>query len=403
MNRYIVLVIDSLGIGYMDDCSIVRPQDVGANTVKSVLTNKPKLPILEKLGLMNAAGFELPSMRYSEKANFGKCALKHFYADSFAGHQEMMLTEPVKPDIAPINNIIDDLKKKLEVNNHSVRYIYRKGIKLMLVDNQFYVGDNLEADLGTVYNIETSFQFSNFNALLKFAHEFRKLVKTDRVIAFGGLANTREDIESAIEVKENKYIGVNAPRSKVYEKGYLVRHLGYGVDKSKQAPAILASKGIKTNFIGKVADIVANDFGNNFPMVDTTSIMKKLIEVTIENENCFICANVQETDLAGHAMNKNRYYEVLKIVDKYLEFLIKELDNSDILLVTADHGNDPCIGHTKHTREYVPLLVYKKGLQGVNFGLKESLQVISRTCLHYFNINEPGQIIDEIINKEVRR
>ncbi len=74
----------------------------------------------------------------------------------------------------------------------------------------------------------------------------------------------------------------------------------------------------------------------------------------------FLCTNVQETDLAGHSQSTMVYKKILEIADQGISRLIPELTSQDILVIMADHGNDPSIGHSKHTRECVPLLVYKK-------------------------------------------
>jgi phosphopentomutase len=66
---------------------------------------------------------------------------------------------------------------------------------------------------------------------------------------------------------------------------------------------------------------------------------------------------VQETDLAGHSQDSNWYRQLLEISDEKIEKMLPMLGDEDILLVMADHGNDPNIGHNKHTRENVPLLV----------------------------------------------
>lgn len=82
----------------------------------------------------------------------------------------------------------------------------------------------------------------------------------------------------------------------------------------------------------------------------------------------FICTNVQETDLAGHSQDASWYKTLLEIADEKIGRIIKKLNEQDILVIMADHGNDPLIGHNKHTRENVPLLIYKKGLQGKTIG-----------------------------------
>ncbi|MGL5663055.1 MAG: phosphopentomutase, partial [Cetobacterium sp.] len=85
MKRFVVLVLDSFGIGEMNDVRVVRPQDFGANTYKSVLKYNPKLkiPNLEKLGIANSAELEIGNIKFSKEAVYGKANLKHFWCDTF--------------------------------------------------------------------------------------------------------------------------------------------------------------------------------------------------------------------------------------------------------------------------------------------------------------------------------
>ena len=71
---------------------------------------------------------------------------------------------------------------------------------------------------------------------------------------------------------------------------------------------------------------------------------------------------VQETDLAGHSQSAVAYREILETADRGIGAVLKEMEAEDILVVMADHGNDPNIGHSRHTRECVPLLIYTRGM-----------------------------------------
>ncbi|XBO86686.1 hypothetical protein AAGG52_04470 [Bacillus licheniformis] len=64
-----------------------------------------------------------------------------------------------------------------------------------------------------------------------------------------------------------------------------------------------------------------------------------------------IAATVQETDLAGHAQNPVRYANRIEMVDQYLPEILRKMTDQDLLMISADHGNDPTIGHNQHTRE----------------------------------------------------
>ena len=96
--RVVVLIVDGLGIGEMDDVARVRPQDIGANTLLHVAQSNPKLelPNLERLGLGNLCA--TPSIRPvgdDALGSYGVCRLQHSGADSFMGHQELMGTIPL--------------------------------------------------------------------------------------------------------------------------------------------------------------------------------------------------------------------------------------------------------------------------------------------------------------------
>jgi phosphopentomutase len=156
----------------------------------------------------------------------------------------------------------------------------------------------------------------------------------------------------AVEEKEGRYIGINAPRSGVYAQGFQVAHMGYGVDEKVQVPAQLYQAGIPTVLIGKVADIVNNPHGENWQnLVDSQRIMEITQEAFFRRESVFICTNIQETDLAGHAEDVARYADRLSLVDHHLALLMADMGPDDCIVVMADHGNDPTIGHSLHTRE----------------------------------------------------
>lgn len=124
-------------------------------------------------------------------------------------------------------------------------------------------------------------------------------------------------------------------------------------------------------------------------MVDTEKVLKRTIEISKEVKEGFICCNVQETDLSGHAENVDRYAEKLQIADKLIGELIKTIKEDDILLVMADHGNDPTIGHSKHTREMVPLMIYGENIKEGFVGIRETLSDVGATVADYFKVKAP--------------
>jgi phosphopentomutase len=217
----------------------------------------------------------------------------------------------------------------------------------------------------------------------------REEVTVPRVIALGGKEITLDHLVRAVEEKENTYIGINCPKSGVYNEGYLAIHLGFGVNGKVQVPTILGEQGVSILLLGKVADIVENPYGENISCVDTTEVMQLTLDQVRRKEKALIITNVQETDLAGHGENVQKYAEKLKIADQYIGEIIKELEEEDLLVIMADHGNDPTIGHSRHTREEVPLLIYGPKVRPGYIGKRTTLADVGATIAEYFQSKAP--------------
>ncbi|KAE9528292.1 phosphopentomutase [Testudinibacter aquarius] len=392
LKKFIVIVIDGFGVGEMPDVAQVRSQDIGANTCEHILQQKPRLqlPTLARLGLINVLGKPYNQMDFSSEAIFGKALLQHQGADTFMGHQEIMGTLPLAPLVMPFNQVIDQVAAHLTATGYQVERLSRDGLSLLWVNGHIAVGDNLEADLGQVYNITGNISAVGFDTILAVGQQVREIVKVGRVIAFGGELAYSQQILDAIECKQQHYIGVNAPKSGAYERGFQVAHLGYGVDRKTQAPYLLQQKGIATVLIGKVADVVQNPQGINYPrLVDSEQILQLTLEHIQAAQSTFICTNIQETDLAGHAQNIDRYADRLQLVDRWLAKILPCIGEHDCLVVLADHGNDPTVGHSLHTREKVPLLVYQPGKAGFNLGERASLSDVGASVCAFFDAEAP--------------
>lgn len=391
MNRFIVIVLDGFGMGAMTDAKQARPGDEVSSMLGSILKVFPdtKLPTLEKLGLMNAFGKESAEMHFSSTANAGKSELMHFGADTFMGHLEIMGTLPKRPLVQPFQQKVDAIREHLEQNGHLVEVKETAGLRYLLVDHYVTVADNIDADYGMAYNCTAPLHFISFEKELEIGRLVREVATVNRVIVFGGTGNTIEDVMAAEEIREEQFIGIHAVKSKSYEQGYQCLHLGYGVDKTVQAPTILTEAGISVTLLGKVADIVANDKGKSISCVPTDEVLDLTIEEIRTMKRGFICTNVQETDLAGHSQDAKWYRALLEIADRKIAQMLPMLDEDDILLVMADHGNDPEIGHNKHTRENVPLLVCRKGVSGVDLGLRKTLSDVGATVCDFFGVTAP--------------
>ncbi|NDO83573.1 phosphopentomutase [Citrobacter sp. NCU1] len=391
MARFVVVVIDSFGVGAMKDVAQTRPQDAGANTCGHILSQLPQLhlPTLEKLGLMNALGYTAGVMQPSASAVWGVAELQHEGGDTFMGHQEILGSRPQAPLRMPFSDVIERVEQALKAAGWQVER-RGEGLAFLWVNQAVAIGDNLEADLGQVYNITANLSAIDFDEVVKIGRIVREQVQVGRVIAFGGMLKASQQILDAAETKEGRFIGINAPRSGAYEHGFQVVHMGYGVDAQVQVPQKLHEAGVLTVLVGKVADIVSNPHGRSWQnLVDSQRIMDITRDEFNAEQTAFICTNIQETDLAGHAEDVARYAERLQVVDSNLTRLLSDMRPDDCLVVMADHGNDPTIGHSHHSREVVPVLVYRQGLEPAQLGVRATLSDVGATVCEFFGAAAP--------------
>jgi phosphopentomutase len=310
-----------------------------------------------------------------------------------------MGTRPLKGESGPIGPRLFAIKEALARAGHEPRFyggtqprFCEPGAAaepgVLVVDGALTIGDNLETDLGDNYNVTAALDIMPFEKVREIGAVVRSLVHNSRVIVFGGRGVTLDDLLNAYE-SSGPFAGVSAPRSGVYRRGYQVVHLGYGVESRVQVPAMLNKAGITTVLMGKAADIVENSGGRNIPGVDTGELLAKTASVLDELDRGYICVNIQETDLAGHREDPGLYGERLATADRGIGAIIKKLAAGDILVVTADHGNDPVIGHPRHTREKTPLLVYGQGIRPGFIGGRSSLADTGAAVCDFFGAPFP--------------
>jgi phosphopentomutase len=115
-------------------------------------------------------------------------------------------------------------------------------------------------------------------------------------------------------------------------------------------------------------------------------------EATIERlsgqQHGLVFTNLIDFDMRfGHRRDPTGYARALSEADAFLARLVEGLQRDDLLIVTADHGNDPTFRGTDHTREYVPLLVYRPGSPGRSLGIREGFFDITRSLTDWFGVN----------------
>ncbi len=374
-NRICLVVLDSAGIGEMPDAADWG--DAGADTLGHILeSRKVNLPNLQRLGLGNIRPLaNLPAVD-EPIGSYGKCTLKSNGKDTTTGHWEMagiVLAKafPTFPNGFP-PRIIDEFVAKADVPGVLGNYA-ASGTEIIKVLGE----EHVRTGKPIVYtSADSVFQIA--------AHE--EIIPIDRLYEICGIARRMLDGEDKVgRVIARPFLGSNAENFKRTEN----RH-DYAVPPpGDNLLPLLKNKGLDVVCIGKIASIydsigVTEDLTakNNEQTIDQT------INALNADSRGLIFSNLVDFDmLYGHRRDTEGYAKALEHFDARLPEIIDALNDDDLLIMTADHGNDPTKEGSDHTREYVPLLVYgKNAATGVNLGIRESLADIGQTIAKNFNI-----------------
>lgn len=383
IRRVTLLVLDGFGIGAMADVPAVRPQDCGTNTMLHLAERlgELRLPALEAMGLGNLQAVTgVRPVGAAATAAWGRCQLRHHGADTYAGHQEIAGSAPGVPVAQTMSEVSEQLAGALRQADHRVERIGPARTTL-LVDGGMVVADNLEGEAAQNINVTACLDDFRFEQVTGVAEIVRAHVGVGRVIAvcgrgFGG----RTAILASLEERPG-LVGVNTALLGIYNQHYRVRHLVVGSRQDGQAPHIVRESGLPVALIGKAADVIVCDGAALLPVVRTEEVLDLIGHQLAVQPEGLIFANVQETDLAGHEQDAATFGRVLRQVDSRLGALQSAMDEQDLLIITADHGNDPTVG-TKHTREQTPVLAWSPGVHPVPLGERATLADIGATVTH---------------------
>ena len=376
-KRIFLVVIDSLGIGAMKDAA--EYGDAGADTLGHIdqTVKELKLPAMEKLGLGNlctlshVASSDHPLGYYARlnEASLGK--------DTMTGHWEMMglhITTPFKTFTE--HGFPPELIHELEE---------RTGHKI--VGNRSESGTKILDDLGE-HQIRTGdmIVYTSADSVLQIAgHE--ETFGLDELYRCCEIAReiTMKDEWKVGRVIARPYVG----RKKGEFKRTPNRH-DYAVSPfGKTALDILKDAGYDVISVGKIADIFNNQgITEKYHSDSSVQGMEQTIEIAKRDFHGLTFVNLVDFDaLWGHRRNPEGYGRELEKFDEKLTQLLPLIREDDLLMITADHGNDPTYTGTDHTREQTPLLIYSPGLKGGQLPVQDSFAVSGATILDNFGLS----------------
>ena len=390
INRVFVVVMDSLGVGAMPD----SPEygDVGVNTLGHIseAVDTFEIPNLQKLGMANITPLKQVPAVERPLGYYGKLNEKSPAKDTMTGHWEMMGLEVTVPfKTFDTNGFPEELIQELEkrtgrkvIGNKS-----SSGTEILeeLAEEEVKHGHMIVyTSADSVLQICGNEETTGLEELYRWCEIAREL--------------TMKDEWKVGRVIARPYVGLKKGEFKRTSNRHDYALKPYG----KTALDALKSGGLDVISVGKIKDIFDGE-GITEAHKSTSSVhgMEQTIEIAKKDFRGLCFTNLVDFDaLWGHRRNAAGYAEEIEKFDKNLGVLLETLKEDDLLIITADHGNDPTYTGTDHTREKVPFLAYSKSMEGYGeLPEADTFAIVGATVAHIFDVEMPeGTIGESILN-----
>jgi phosphopentomutase len=392
-KRAIIIILDGVGIGELPDAG--KFGDEGSHTLGNLAraVGGLKLPQLEKLGLGNIEPLEGMRPQIYPLANYGKMEEKSPGKDSTSGHWELAGYEldfafPTYPNGFPAE-VLDPFKKQTG-----------RGV----LGNKAASGTEIIKELG-VEHIRTGFPIVYTSADSVFqiaAHE--EIIPLDELYRISEIARKILSGRHAVSrVISRPFMG-DSPENFIRTRAR--RDFSLKPD-HKLLQNCFQDSTLPTVGIGKIDDLYAGvGLDKKIHSRSNEEGMDALIEQIKVLEKGLILINFVDFDMLwGHRNNPAGFYQELQNFDQRLLEVLDLLKPGDLLVITADHGNDPTTPSTDHSREYVPLLFYGPSIKkGINLGIRKSFSDLGRTVAEAFDFDACGlsghSFWEQIVEKE---
>ena len=392
-KRIFLIVMDSVGCGYTEKS--IEYGDINVNTLKHIseYNNGITLPTLEKLGIGNLTNIigvnknnnTIGAYGYMDELSVGK--------DTLTGHWEMMgikTTTPFKTftDTGFPKELIDKIEK--ETGHKIIGNISASGTEIIKELGLEHIETGkmiVYTSSDSVLQIAAHEKYFGLNELYRVCEITRKICMdpkymVGRIIARPFIGETPNDFTRT----ENRH--------------------DYAVSPSDvTALNILKDNNLDVISVGKIKDIFNNSgITESYKSKNNEDGMRITIDLLKKDFKGLCFVNLVDFDsLYGHRRDPVGYKKALEEFDSLLNEMISKLNKDDLVIITADHGNDPTWIGTDHTREYVPLLAYSPNIKNTNLGKRDTFSDIGKTILDNFNLSglKIGKsFLDEITIKE---
>lgn len=383
-KRVFTIVIDSLGIGAMPDGE--KFGDVGVNTLGHIseAVENFRIPTLQKLGMANLTPLrQVPAVEnplgyqaaLRERSN-GK--------DTMTGHWEIMGIETKKPfktftEHGFPKELIEELEKR---TGHKV------------IGNKSASGTEIIDELGEE-EIATGHMI-----VYTSADSVLQICGNEETFGLEELYRCCE-IARELTMKEEWRVGRVIARPYIGKKKGEFERTSNRHDYALKPPMktaldVLKDHGLDVISVGKIKDIFDGEgITEAYKSKSSVHGMEQTIDIAKKDFHGLCFVNLVDFDAKwGHRRNPEGYAKELEMFDEKLKILLEKLKDDDLLIITADHGNDPTYTGTDHTREKVPFLAYGKAMEG-NGMLPEqdTFAVIGATIVDNFGLYMPENTI----------
>lgn len=377
-QRIFLIVMDSVGIGEAPDAADFN--DIGADTLGHIAEKMGglKLPHMDRLGLGKIKSYQGSQEAIQPLAYFGKMAELSAGKDTMTGHWEIMglhIDKPFRtfPDGFP-RALIEEIEK-------------RTGRKIL--GNKPASGTEILDELGEEH-VRTGdlIVYTSADSVLQIAaHE--EVIPPEELWEICEMARklTLEDPYMIGRVIARPFLGTPNNWERTSNRhDYALKPFG------KTVMNELADGGFDSIAIGKISDIFDGEGVTKSLRTESNMDGMDKLEQSLQMDFTGLSfLNLVDFDAKfGHRRDPIGYGKALEEYDARLPEVLKLLKEDDLLIITADHGNDPVHHGTDHTREYVPLLVYGKKLsKGASLGTRATFADIGATVADNFNVKIP--------------
>lgn len=390
-KRAIVMVIDSMGTGAMPDCREFNDSPK-CNTLKNVcdFNNGLNVPNMEKMGLGNIQDYKGIKKVENPTAQYGIMEEKSKGKDTTTGHWEMAGLISEKPFATfpqgfP-KELIDKFIKETSCGG-VLANIPASGTAIITELNEEHHKTKypiVYTSADSVFQIAVDTDLIPLETLYKWCEIARKILDKDNW-------NVSRVIARPYKIIDGKPTRISKDRR------------DYSMVPSRTILNEIKDAGAKVIGIGKIEDIFSKSgithaihTGSNKEGLELTlKAVKNELEldkiaynnINITQDAEFIFTNLVDTDmLYGHRNDAKGYGKAIEEIDTYVDDIIENMTENDLLIITADHGCDPTVEGTDHTREYVPILVYKQNIESKNLGLIKGFDYIAQTVKNWLQI-----------------